>query len=189
MIFMKLDARNIIIGFAVLGAVALGTWNVLLQRENNYYQAAFQSEKKHSAKISEDNKREIEELRGRLIESDRKNAKLKEKIDKEVSELTMSLHSRNEQISDYKNRIKSYEENVDEIKDVLGDSVLFEKIREKIFVDTAAKETVFKELCDMFLNSSLNYLSKEIFPKQYILKTYKEEVKKKSLLNASKNIG
>lgn len=80
-------------------------------------------------------------------------------------------------------------ENVDEIKDVLGDSVLFEKIREKIFVDTAAKETVFKELCDMFLNSSLNYLSKEIFPKQYILKTYKEEVKKKLLLNASKNIG
>ena len=114
MIFMKLDARNIIIGFAILGAVALGTWNVLLQRENNYYQAAFQSEKKYSAKISEDNKREIEELRGRLIESDRKNAKLKEKIDKEVSELTMSLHSRNEQISDYKNRIKSYEENVDE---------------------------------------------------------------------------
>ena len=80
-------------------------------------------------------------------------------------------------------------ESVDEIKDVLGDSVLFEKIREKIFVDTAAKETVFKELCDVFLNSSLNYLSKEIFPKQYILKTYKEEVKKKSLLNASKNIG
>jgi len=80
-------------------------------------------------------------------------------------------------------------ENVDEIKDVLGDSVLFEKKREKIFVGTVAKEKVFKELCDMFLNSSLNYLSKEIFPKQYILKTYKEEVKKKSLLNASKNIG
>ena len=80
-------------------------------------------------------------------------------------------------------------ENVDEIKDVLGDSVLFEKKREKIFVGTVAKEKVFKELCDMFLNSSLKYLSKEIFPKQYILKTYKEEVKKKSLLNASKNIG
>jgi hypothetical protein len=75
------------------------------------------------------------------------------------------------------------------VEDVLGDSVLFEKKREKIFVDTVAKEKVFKELCDMFLNSSLNYLSKEIFPKQYILKTYKEEVKKKSLLNASKNIG
>jgi hypothetical protein len=80
-------------------------------------------------------------------------------------------------------------ESIDEIKDMLGDSVMFEKKREKIFVDTAAKETVFKELCDMFLNSSLNYLSKEIFPKRYILKIYKEEVKKKSLLNTNKNIG
>ena len=80
-------------------------------------------------------------------------------------------------------------ENLNEIKGMLGDSVMFEKKREKIFIDKTEKETVFKELCDMFLNSSLNYLSKEIFPKQYILKTYKEEVKKKSLLNASKNIG
>ena len=53
-------------------------------------------------------------------------------------------------------------ENLNEIKDVLGDSVLFEKKREKIFVATAAKETVFKELCDMFLNSSLNHLSKNL---------------------------
>jgi len=80
-------------------------------------------------------------------------------------------------------------ESIDEIKDMLGENVLFEKKREKIFVDKTKTETVFKELCDMFLNSSLDYLSKEIFPKQYILKTYKEEVKKKSLLNASKNIG
>ncbi len=68
--------------------------------------------------------------------------------------------------------------NINEIKDILGDSVLFEKKREKIFIDTAEKETAFKELCDMFLNSSLNYLSKDIFPKQYVLKTYEKEVKK-----------
>ncbi len=80
-------------------------------------------------------------------------------------------------------------ENLNEIKNMLGENVLFEKKREKIFVDKTQKATVFKELCDMFLNSTLNYLSKEAFPKQYILKTYKEEVKKKSLLNASKNIG
>jgi hypothetical protein len=80
-------------------------------------------------------------------------------------------------------------ENIDEIKDILGNSVLFEKKREKIFVDTDKKEIVFKELYDTFLNSSLNYLSKEIFPKQYILKMYKEEMKKKSLLNSSKNLG
>lgn len=80
-------------------------------------------------------------------------------------------------------------ESIDEIKDMLGEKVLFENKREKIFIDKTKTETVLKELCDMFLNSSLDYLSKEIFPKQYILKTYKEEVKKKSLLNASKNIG
>jgi predicted chitinase len=80
-------------------------------------------------------------------------------------------------------------ENIDEIKDMLGDSVMFEKKREKIFIDKAKKETAFKELCDMFLNSSLKYLSKEIFPKQYILKTYKKEVKKISLLNASRDKG
>ena len=79
--------------------------------------------------------------------------------------------------------------NINEIKDILGDSVLFEKKREKNFVDKAAKEKVFKELCDMFLNSSLNYLSKDIFPKQYVLKTYKEEVKKISLFNASRDKG
>jgi hypothetical protein len=80
-------------------------------------------------------------------------------------------------------------ENIDEIKDMLGDSVMFEKKREKIFIDKAKKETAFKELCDMFLNSSLIYLSNEIFPKQYILKTYKKEVKKISLLNASRDKG
>ncbi|GMQ79702.1 MAG: hypothetical protein BMS9Abin03_132 [Thermodesulfobacteriota bacterium] len=73
-------------------------------------------------------------------------------------------------------------ESINEIKSMLGDSVLFEKKRERIFVYTAAKEAVFKELCDMFLNSSLNYLSKDIFPKQYILKKHQEEIKKKSLL-------
>jgi len=87
-----------------------------------------------------------------------------------------------------KNSSKSME-NIDEIKDILGDSVLFEKKREKIFVATAKKETAFKDLCDMFLNSSLKYLSKEIFPKQFVLKTYKKEVKKIALLNASRDKG
>jgi hypothetical protein len=78
---------------------------------------------------------------------------------------------------------------IDEIKSVLGDSVIFEKKRERNFVDTTERVTVFKELCDMFLNSQLYYLSKSIFPKQYILKTYKEEVKKRSLLNAGRDEG
>jgi len=88
-----------------------------------------------------------------------------------------------------KENIRESMENIDEIKDMLGDSVLYEMKREKIFVDKTEKETVFKELCDMFLNSSLNYLSKKAFPKQYILKTYKEKMKKKALLNASEKFG
>jgi len=80
-------------------------------------------------------------------------------------------------------------ENIDEIKDLIGETVLFEKKREKIFVDKTEKETVFNALCDMFLNSTLSYLSKETFPRQYILRTYREAVKKKSLLIASKNTG
>lgn len=80
-------------------------------------------------------------------------------------------------------------ENIDEIKDMIGETVLFEKKREKIFVDKTEKDAVFNALCDMFLNSALNYLSKEAFPLKYILKTYREAVKKKSLLNAIKNTG
>lgn len=70
---------------------------------------------------------------------------------------------------------------IKEIKDMLGDSVLYEQKRERIFVDSSEKEIVFKELSDMFLNSALNYLSKDIFPKQYILKKYEEKIKKRSL--------
>ena len=51
------------------------------------------------------------------------------------------------------------------------------------------KERMFKELCDMFLNSSLNYLSKDIFPTQYIIKRYEEEIKKISLLKSAKDRG
>lgn len=70
---------------------------------------------------------------------------------------------------------------IKEIKDMLGDSVLYEQKRERIFVNSSEKEIVFKELSDMFLNSALNYLSKDIFPKQYILKKYEEKIKKRSL--------
>lgn len=70
---------------------------------------------------------------------------------------------------------------MNEIKNMLGDSVLYEQKRERIFVDSAERETVFKELCDMFLNSTLNYLSKDIFPEQYVLKKFEEKIKKRSL--------
>ncbi len=71
-------------------------------------------------------------------------------------------------------------ESVNEIKKMLGEKVLFEQKRERIFVEETDKETIFEEVYDIFLNSTLTYLSTEEFPKRYVLKKYKEEVEKDS---------
>ena len=69
---------------------------------------------------------------------------------------------------------------VKEMRNLLGEGVLFEQKRERIFVDEDRKDEVFKELHDNFLNNTLHYLSNEKFPGRYVLKRYKEEVKKSS---------
>ena len=71
-------------------------------------------------------------------------------------------------------------ESVDEIIKVLGEKVLFEQKRERIFVDETEKETIFEEVYDMFLNSTLTYLSNKKFPQRYVLKKYREESEKDS---------
>ena len=78
-------------------------------------------------------------------------------------------------------------EYVKELKDVLGARIMFEQKRQRIFVDAKEKENVFQEMYDIFIGSSLDYLSRETFPKQFILKTYKEKMKKASLFQAGKN--
>ena len=88
---MKVDARNIIIGCAILIIVALWAWNVKLQKTNKYYQAEYQNEKKNYSKIIEDNKKEIEALRQKLIESERKNIEIQDKFDKEISDLMRGI--------------------------------------------------------------------------------------------------
>jgi hypothetical protein len=80
-------------------------------------------------------------------------------------------------------------EDANEIKDALGERVMFEQKREKIFVDTAERDMVFDGMYDIFLDSSLDYLSRETFPKHYILKKYKEHIKKASLFGAGENTG
>ena len=71
-------------------------------------------------------------------------------------------------------------ESVDAIIKVLGEKVLFEQKRERIFVDETEKETIFEEVSDMFLNSTLTYLSNKKFPQRYVLKKYREESEKDS---------
>jgi len=71
-------------------------------------------------------------------------------------------------------------ETIKEAEKVLGEKVLFEQKRERIFVDEKEKETALTEMSEMFLGSVLQYLSHEAFPRQYVMKMYKEAEKKQS---------
>ena len=70
--------------------------------------------------------------------------------------------------------------NVDEIRKALGEKLLFEQKREKIFIDDKEKDEVMKGMQDLFLSSSLSYFSHPDFPQKYILKKFNEKIKKDS---------
>ncbi len=72
--------------------------------------------------------------------------------------------------------------NIDEVRKVIGEKLLFEQKREKIFIDEKEKDEVMKEIQDSFLSSSLSYFSHSDFPKKYILKKFNEKIKKESWL-------
>lgn len=71
-------------------------------------------------------------------------------------------------------------ESIDEIQTMIGEKVSFEQKRKRIFIDESEKDSVFKEMVDIFLNHTLRYLSREAFPKQYVMKKYREKVKQTS---------
>ena len=66
-----------------------------------------------------------------------------------------------------------------EIKKTLGESVVFEQKSNRIFVDQSDKKNIFQEMYDIFLENTLPYLSHRDFPKRFLLKKIKEEVKKR----------
>ena len=70
--------------------------------------------------------------------------------------------------------------NVDEVRKALGEKLLFEQKREKIFIDDKEKNEVMKGMQDLFLSSSLSYFSHSDFPQKYILKKFNEKIKKDS---------
>ncbi len=71
-----------------------------------------------------------------------------------------------------------------EILELLGSTVTFEQKRERFFIDESKKESVFNEVCDHFVKSTINYLSHPDFPKKYVIMKLKEK-KKKALLEAA----
>ncbi|MDO9565453.1 MAG: hypothetical protein Q7J15_01720 [Candidatus Desulfaltia sp.] len=70
--------------------------------------------------------------------------------------------------------------NFDEAIKVLGENLLFEQKRERIYIDEKEKDEVMKGIQDSFLSISLSYLSRSDFPKSYILKKFHEKIKKDS---------
>ncbi len=70
--------------------------------------------------------------------------------------------------------------NFNEAISVLGEKLLFEQKRERIYIDEKEKDEVMKGIQDSFLSTSLSYLSRSDFPKSYLLKKFYEKIKKGS---------
>ncbi|MCF8069211.1 MAG: hypothetical protein K9L30_11560 [Desulfobacterales bacterium] len=68
-----------------------------------------------------------------------------------------------------------------ELKKVIGDTVIFEKKQERIFVDDREKDGVISGLIDSFEKEILGYVSSPNFPKRFIVKHYNETLKKEQL--------
>lgn len=69
---------------------------------------------------------------------------------------------------------KYKELNFQDIKDKLGEEVVFEITKERNLISIDEKEKVFQSLMDTFVETSLNYLSKEDFPPKFIIKKFND---------------
>jgi hypothetical protein len=70
--------------------------------------------------------------------------------------------------------------NMDDLKACLGEKVLFQQKRERIFIDEKEKDQSFAEMCEAVMKTSLPYLSHKDFGPKYVLKQYREKEQKKS---------
>jgi hypothetical protein len=72
--------------------------------------------------------------------------------------------------------------NFDEAIKVLGEKLIFEQKRERIYIDEKEKDEVMKGIQDSFLSTSLPYLSRSDFSRKYILKKFNEKIKKRLMV-------
>jgi len=64
---------------------------------------------------------------------------------------------------------------LDDIKKTLDQKIVYKKSMERNFIDNKEKDKLLNNFCDSFLESALTYLSTPNFPKQFIVKKYKEK--------------
>jgi hypothetical protein len=69
---------------------------------------------------------------------------------------------------------------VGEIISSIGENVCFEQKRERNFIDENQKDDVLNNLVESFFYNSIDYVSNPDFPKRYILRQYRENLKRKS---------
>ena len=114
--------------------------------------------------------------RSKKMAGDRWLVKMIAQVDIPVSSVTVTLHDLQHDPDSDK----------DEILKLMGSVVTFEQKRERFFIGESKKESVFNEVCDHFVKSTINYLSHPDFPKKYVIIKYREK-KKKALLEAAIN--
>lgn len=112
--------------------------------------------------------------RSKKMAGDRWLVKMIAQVDIPVSSVTETLHDLQHDPDSDK----------DEILKLLGSAVTFEQKRERFFIDESKKESVFNEVCDHFVKSTINYLSHPDFPKKYVIIKFREK-KGKALLEAA----
>jgi hypothetical protein len=69
---------------------------------------------------------------------------------------------------------------VEEIRNTLGESVRFQQILERHYIDEREKDDLLKSLMDSFIKRTLKYLSLPDFPGKYVLKEFRAYRKRKT---------
>ena len=69
---------------------------------------------------------------------------------------------------------------VEEIRNVLGESVRFQQKRERHYIDEREKDNLLNSLMNSFIERTLKYLSHPDFPGKYVLKEFQTYRKRKT---------
>jgi len=64
-----------------------------------------------------------------------------------------------------------------DVKSTLGDEVIYKYLIERNFIKDTDKEKVFESLESTFMDNLGKYVSKETFPRKFVLKEYKDRIK------------
>ena len=69
---------------------------------------------------------------------------------------------------------------VEEVRNALGETVRFQKKRERHYIDEREKDPLLQIMMDSFIKSTLNYYSHSDFPVKYVFKEFKAHLKQQA---------